>query len=332
MQGRPPYAIVTGQGRSGTTWLLSLFDFSRGTFCRNEPYGISGSPLKSVAHHRRVVRQDQAEIRATWDAAIDQTSRVMGERDLPMEVLKPFIHGVSKSLKFDRLIQKRGARRALSAVQHSLSTGEWPVPWWLGSQSRLSTVLPVVKLVAAPGWVSLVLRHRPDVAVFHVVRHPGGFLNSWRARYLSANDPAEVRSLNRDRLAEIASIDEAWAERFGDVDQMSVEESELWYWRYANEVIWDAGRASPNYRRIVYEDLVLDPVDILREYYEICGLQWDEGIERNIRASSSQSVSIASAWRKKLSAEHRELVSTVLESNPEFYPAEADSDRGSPVS
>jgi len=36
----------------------------------------------------------------------------------------------------------------------------------------------------------LVLVNRPQTAVLHIVRHPGGFLNSWRNRYLAnTSDP-----------------------------------------------------------------------------------------------------------------------------------------------
>ena len=43
------YALITGQGRSGTNWLLELFDASSKTFCRNEPDRLEGSPLGLLA-------------------------------------------------------------------------------------------------------------------------------------------------------------------------------------------------------------------------------------------------------------------------------------------
>lgn len=319
---RPPYSVVTGQGRSGTSWLLSLFDFSSTTFCRNEPYRIAGSPLESAASHRRVARRDEGEIGEIWDAAMAQTTHVMGERDLRIEVPKSYLHPLSMRLGLHRWIRKPQFRSAVSILHPSLSRREWPIPWWLGSEARLETALPVVKLVAAPGWVSLILRHRPDVPVFHVIRHPGGFLNSWRNRYLDKNDPASVREANRERLEEVAASDTTWANRFGDIGPMSVEESELWYWRYANEVVYEAGKTSDNYHRLVYEELVSHPIESMRHSYMAAGLQWDAQVERAIRASSSQSASIASAWREQLSPEHRELVDRVLEPDAEFYPGD----------
>ena len=52
----PDYAMVTGQGRSGTIWLLDLFDRSPETFCRNEPYNTGSSPLAELEEDRFVVR------------------------------------------------------------------------------------------------------------------------------------------------------------------------------------------------------------------------------------------------------------------------------------
>ena len=57
---RPEYALIVGQGRSGTSWLLDLFDLSPQTFCRNEPYGINGSPLANLLHDKKVRRRNPA--------------------------------------------------------------------------------------------------------------------------------------------------------------------------------------------------------------------------------------------------------------------------------
>jgi hypothetical protein len=126
---------------------------------------------------------------------------------------------------------------------------------------------------------------------------------------------------NRQRLYEVGKFDPRWAVRRDVIDEMSVEESELRYWCYANQVVYEAGGASRHYHHIVYEELVRDPVPEMRRVFAACGLPWTAVIERAIEISSSRSASIAAAWRDRLPSEQKVLVERVLESGVSFYPA-----------
>jgi hypothetical protein len=178
----------------------------------------------------------------------------------------------------------------------------------------------VLKLLGSPGWMRFVLQERPGIPVFHLIRHPGGFLNSWSRRYLASQDRNEVTRLNRQRLHEVARINPLWAERLEGIDVMSAEEAELWNWLYVNEAVYQAGRASGQYHRVVYEDLVRDTVSTVKFLYAACGLVWTEGIEQAIESSSSGSKFIAAAWRERLQPEQQELVERFLEAALSFYP------------
>lgn len=149
--------------------------------------------------------------------------------------------------------------------------------------------------------------------MLHIVRHPGGFLNSWRNRYLARRDPEAVSNANRARLKIVTEADPSSAALFGDIDQMCVEESELWYWRYATETIHAAGAALPAYKLIIYEKLAADPVGVARRVYEICGLPWHAAIQETIRKSSSDSTRIADAWRSNMRGESCELLDRIME-------------------
>ena len=204
-------------------------------------------------------------------------------------------------------------RRALSLVWPPLRRSEWKIPFWLGSRRRLAKAIPVLKLVQACGWIPWVLQNRRAAEVIHIARHPGGFLNSWRSRYLADHDRGEVEAANRNRLKTIVQVASTWADRFGDIERMSVEEAELWYWRYSTETIHQAGAGSERYHLVIYEQLVADTVGTARRLYEQCGLRWRDGVERAIRTRASGSASLAAAWKTKLSAEHLELVARILE-------------------
>ncbi len=195
----------------------------------------------------------------------------------------------------------------------TLRRGEWPVPPWLMNRQRLREALLVMKLAQVPGWAQWVLENRPDSHVVHIVRHPGGFLNSWRRRYLAGKDEALVRSKNNARLARILDLHPAWNDRLGPIDKMTVDESELWYWCYASETIHNAGAERPNYTIVTYEQLAADPVAGARRLYRRCELEWNAELERQVRSNSGGSSAISAAWRTLLDNQQNDMVEHVLQ-------------------
>lgn len=310
--GELNYALVSGHGRSGTNWLLDLFDLSPQTFCRNEPAGIKDSPLKGLEHDRWVKRKDQSGLSKGWDEVVRWTATHMGEQDRRIIMPKNHMYQISRDLGLYRLVRGPRYRAALRVVLRSLRGGEWPPPSFVFNPKRLAEALAVLKLVSSPGWSDFVLRYRPGVHLFHIFRHPGGYLHSWSNRYRSTQDERTVHSLNRLRLQDVANEQPEWAERFGDIAAMSTEESELWFWCYATETIDRAGENKPAYHRIIYEQLTSDPVAIVRHCYEVCGLNWSENIEQAIIATSHVSQGIAAKWRTALSREQMTLVMKIL--------------------
>ena len=303
--------LIVGHGRSGTNWLLRLLDLSSDTHCRNEPNEIIGG---SFAHLPCpwVAREKQPELEASWDEAVQPASLCMGERDPPLAVRKRHTHALSYWLGLHRIICRARVRRAAGLLTPSLRSWEWQLPRWLGSRRALKNAVPVLKLVQVPGWAAWVLANRPRTRVLHIVRHPGGFLNSWSKRYLARRDRAEVAQVNRHRLRMVVEADPSWAPRFGDIDRMPVEESELWYWLYACKTIDEAGARSPMYELIIYEELAADPVGVARRLFDVCGLSWLTRTENAIRMDSSNPQLIARAWRDSLAREHANLAARIL--------------------
>jgi hypothetical protein len=170
----------------------------------------------------------------------------------------------------------------------------------------------VLKLNRVPSFAAFVLQHRPDVPVLHIVRHPGGFLHSWRSRYLALNDHKRVLAENALRIENVARANARWASRFTESDLREVNASELAYWRYANESIHECGRGKPNYQFISFEDLSRDPLPIMRRVYQACSLPLTEEIVARIQATAGGSKEIAGKWRSLLPAEQIALVERVL--------------------
>ncbi len=317
---RASYGLIVGQGRSGTNWLLELFDQSPETFCRNEPYGPKESPLLALMDDRTWVRADQSALEAHWDEVVARLSSHMGNRDHEIPVPKEYLNPLAQRSGVYHVFQSPRARALLGRVLPFFRLEESPVPRFIADPARLAGAATILKLVTPPGWCVFVLEQRPEVPVFHIVRHPGGFLNSWANRWARGRDQDAILRDNRARLRSIVAEDPSWGPRFGDIETASVERTELCYWLYMNEVIHAAGEGRERYVHIVYEDLVEDPVATMRRCFDTMGLAWSREIEARIRRTGGGSAQIADAWRSKLTPERVALVDEFLALEPRFYP------------
>jgi hypothetical protein len=317
MTGR--YAIIAGQGRSGTNWLHEILDYSPRTHCRNEPNELTGSAFSALPCGWPV----GLDLEGVWDETVRRSTHSLGERDPMLRVRKNHYRGVAQGLGLVRALQGVRTRHYLGYVAPVYRRAEWPVPAWAAAPSALDRATTVLKLNQVPGWAVWALRNRPEARVLHIVRHPGGFLNSYINRWLSLQDDHnKVLSDNRRRLVMVAASAPEWGERFGDVGTMSLLEAELWFWCFAAEAIDEAGRGNPSYQLIIYEDLARDPIGVARAVYRTCDLPWDEPVERAVRASSGESKAISSSWRKKLTPEQVGLVEKILAATAfrEYWP------------
>jgi|SRR5450759_295647 hypothetical protein len=152
--------------------------------------------------------------------------------------------------------------------------------------------------------------------VVHIVRHPGGYINSWLNRFVSYKNPSEVTELNRRRLFDISDADPEWKQRFGDIASMGMVELELWYWRYATELIDHYGSKSPNYHLVVYEDLAHDAVSKINKIYDAARLPLTDDIQSKIEKECRSSFIIANNWKNKLPIEYQKLLDPILQDSP----------------
>jgi len=306
------YAVIVGRGRSGSNFLLSLLDLSPLTHTRNEPHSLQNAAMSVLPRGWFVTDKQRPQLETHWDRAIVQAACSMGERDHMPKGPKYYIRPIPRALGLYKMLDGTRARRMLRRLIPSLRGAEWPLPRWVCNYDELHRSLPVLKFGPVPGWIEWVLAHRREARIVHIARHPGGFLNSWRNRWLLLHDRQEVHRKTTARLKAVAEALPEWSRRFGDIDAMSVEEAELWFWIYTNEVIHNAGRNLPNYMLVVYERLAANTVKLTRDMYEFCGLPWTDEIERAVRRESSDSISISNSWQEKLSTQQIDLVNRML--------------------
>lgn len=312
---RPEYILVVGHGRSGTNFLLRLLNLSPITHCRNEPNELSSSPFRKLPCGW-FKGPEHAVMDSLWDDAIRWTAERIGERDPRASLPKQHLYEIARRFGGERLTWGPRLRGLKTRLIPSARSPERLLPRWLGRRTVLREAVPVLKLLQVPGWAAWILAERPSVPMLHIVRHPGGFLNSWRNRYLAGRDPESVRIENIHRLERLCEVDTVWRRRLGSLEEMAVEESELWYWRYATETVHEAGEGSSRYHMIHYEELASNTVDVVHRVYGLCGLPWDSRIEDEINRGTANSRTIVDTWRKHLSHESLALIDRILEGSP----------------
>lgn len=318
------YALIVGHGRSGTNWLLDILDASPLTHCRNEPNEVHDSPCHQLAPlwQGDQAPDQMADMQAHWDHIAAWMGSRMGERDHRLTSPKAYVHPWSQKLGVAYYPARPKIRATLRRVLPEMRAGEWRMPWWVGDQSRLEQAYAVLKINQAARIAVWLLHQRPQVPVLHIVRHPGGRLNSWLNRFLAERDEARITQRNRDRLRDVLAVSPDWEPLFGNIDAMSIAESEMWFWRYVTESIHQAGEGLPQYHLILYENLAHDPIKLAKLVYGYCDLPWTAAAETLIRQGTKESVwgkiegtpmSVAQAWRKKLKPDEIEAVNRVLE-------------------
>lgn len=328
---RPPYILIVGNGRSGTNWLLSMLAASPETHCRNEPHDIASSPFHQLPSAQEI-RRNPALMAQRWQYFVTWTARRMGERDHRITAPKTYVHPLAQQLGVAYLPARPKVRRALRYVFPALRQAEWRLPWWVGSERRLKEACGVLKINDLRAWiVRWVLENHPEVPILHIVRHPGGQLNSGLSRFFDHLSPEELTSerwLYQDILKTAIVVDPHWRSVLGSdvaISQFSLMEAVAWFWRYNNEEIYTLGQNYPQYRLVVYEQLAQNPLDYAQQVYSQCRLPFTPEIQGHIQQGTETSVwgkldkppaAVAEVWKKKLSPEHQALAQRVLEGSP----------------
>jgi hypothetical protein len=315
----PPlaYALLIGQGRSGTNYLLSLLDQSAATHCRNEPDQLDASALSRLSEFRFFV-DDETRLAALFEPAVRQAARCVGPRDHMADVEKDWLRRGRRRAGYFWLRQRTRAVERLIHRRKPMDGKELVFPGWMVDTARLERAVHVFKLNAAAGLGAWALGARPDARVLHIVRHPGGFAKSWLSRWVRGEGGmgrgrgTADRYGGEERLREVARRDTRWAALLGDLDAIGRAEGELWWWRYVNETLYAAGHGRERYTCVLYEELARDPVGVSKRAYAACGLAWSETLAARVRALSDGAESIAEAWKDQLEPELVALVEKVL--------------------
>lgn len=322
------YAIVTGQGRSGTNWVLDILDASRETICKNEPNVVNGSPFGKLTP-LWLMAGGRRELDREWDSIAEETCTTISDRDHRLTVNKHYLHSWAHKLGLPSLMARPRIRAVLArTVVPSLAGNIWRMPRAVGNPADLEEAYGIIKVNRVPLLVDWVLRNRTNVPVVNIIRHPCGRHASYANRFLASRDGAEELEQTKKTLRRIADADPEWAAKFRSIDPMGIDSmghagSQTWLWRFVNETIEISGAQNPRYKRIVYEEMVADPIPFARSVYQLMGLEWTEEVASHVGGGLNDSVwgsldsgEVADRWRKQLGDADQEEIQNILATSP----------------
>ena len=318
------YILVTGNGRSGTNWMLDMLNQSALTHCRNEPNLIPTSPLHPITEFCEITKK-KPDIADIWDAGAAWTAVNIGERDPYLTTNKKFLYPIIGSPKLKNFSLRLKRNKYVRTLIPWLRQSEWPLPLWAGNRNKFQQAIPVFKIINQdPRNIIWLLENRSDVSMVHIIRHPAGRLYSWLTRYVPTKNTNDLLSINKSRLHNLNKIDPEWSENIDNIDNMSLIEAEVWLWRYTNEKIHQLGRQHTHYKCVIYEELIQDPLEVAENIYDFCNIPFNNEIKEKISKRLGRSVwgdlsgtphSVADAWKSNLSAREIDTVNHILESS-----------------
>ena len=314
------YALIHGQGRSGTNFLMGLLNQSPVTHCRNEPDQLLDSALGRLEPYRFFV-DDPAGLEALFDQAIADAAARIGPRDHGVHWNKDWIYPGMRAPGFFAIYRQWRFLHRFVYRTKAMDGRERTLPFWMSSPARLRRAFHVFKVNAFVGVARWSLEHRPGAKTLHIVRHPGGFASSWYRRWVQGNTEQRISDQSVDwndlsRLEALIERDSEWARRIGDPNALSAVERELWWWRYCTEETARAGEGRDSYCRVLFEDLAEDTVPQTQRIFDFLGLPWSPLVEERVEKVGRGSGRIARAWRDELDSEIVAMVERVTDGSP----------------
>lgn len=260
--------IIHGLGRSGTSWLMKIFDHHPRTMCSHEPeHFIDIEALRG-----------QEIDKATLDSYV---AELFASRALRSMRVRPI---VEKSNRFKLAHWVRlGMMFGLLACEKLLKT----------KNERFERInVPdlchagfdffVAKTVAHYFIMKQIVAKCPEMKMIYIIRHPCGYAGSHKRGIAIGKMKPEI-------MPDQGDLDQVFGDGAvtrGDQDQLEI----LTYkWAVWTDMFCQLAKEYPNLRILKYEDLCDDPVGVSRQLFDWAGLGWDARVEEFLQASLAAS-------------------------------------------
>lgn len=305
---------VHGVGRSGTSWLMKIFDHHPTVHALHEPEArLPGKPKPPLDD----LRYDDDDLR-------DYTRRLFEANDLRTMRKRPIMTKAFRSqLQHNmRLGLIYGASGLEIGLQKLGLNPHLTVP----DMQRTNPSHRVIKCVASPYPIDRVIRANPDVKFVFIIRHPCGTVLSSRrgqtsGKYSTAWLPQ--RSLLWRYFPEGSPMAASDESEFTALELLSYR------WSVYNGLAIEATETSSNLRVLRYEDLCADPLGRAQDIFDWIGLDWDGRVDDFLRASVDMEgdaagyhdlrrnpLVAATKWQTDMEPEDQDIVRRIASHSP----------------
>jgi len=170
------------------------------------------------------------------------------------------------------------------------------------------------------------------VTCIHIIRNPAGYISSVldgekKNRFQETSPSSDDYDLFEMLLT--TNRGEALGYTLKDIKALSPVERLAIRWRLYNEIAYEQCRELANYRLLKYEDMCSNPVEMSKEYFEFCGLKWNDQSESFVHQSTTTNndayysvfkdpLVSANGWQSKLDRSDIRKIADILSGSAVF--------------
>lgn len=266
--------LINGIGRSGTSWLLKIFDMHEETFCSHEPELVFKSDLNLIPDvHAHPL--DRETVREYLDFLFRiRPLRAMRKRPI---LRKAYRSEIGHRLRIASAVGLTLAERGLPFAAERIQQARVP------DFANTSDATLVVKSVAQQLLIPHFLKQNPDVKIIYVMRHPCGNIASLQRGIEIGKMSYHYLPPARGHMASMYDF----GKHIDDVVEADFTDTEIQAYRWAvlNDIIAKLDGTSASLRVLKYEDLCADPLAVARDLYDWVGLDWSERTQSFLQKS-----------------------------------------------
>lgn len=310
-----PAILIVGSPRSGTTWLVKIFDSNEHVLYRHEPdASLFCKQLPYIPELDSAGSLD--DVALEYLRALLNVGTVKAAGSLPV-FQKTYRSAISNKLYPSIVLAYKGLDTALRKCGF---TPELRIPDLIKGRSKLELSV-VIKSVDSLCRAHIFSVAEPSLRIVHIIRHPCGFVASQLRG-------AELKLLTGHTFLE-GQVSMCQARRRGFdlkyLQSLSVEEQLASLWMLQNEKVMEEMKGSSHYKMVVYENLCASPPSAVKELFEFAGLDCSAQVDSFIAGSQTKAsekesyyqisrnpLESVNKWRKQLSAQQIDRIANIV--------------------
>lgn len=293
--------LLIGLGRSGTTWIGKIFDSHPDTYYMHEPDNwCKKIPLPTITNPTTNIPDT---LGMYLDSLIEiKNSQIVGK----LPAFPKSYHGL-----FVNRIRTLNINLSKVAAKFSIR-----IPIFnYNLKNKLSNSRLVWKSIESLGRLDYFTKSSENIHIIHIIRHPCGFISSvLRGEKVGVFDSDCATSEDFGVFDLLSKTEQAQAHGISlqTFKEMTSLERLAWKWVLVNEKALVEGKLHNQTMLLKYEDLCANPIEVAKQLFEYCGLNWniqsENFLSKSTNTNKTQYYSVfkdpkqaASKWKNELS-------------------------------